>query len=92
MNTEPMLREDRGGKDGCGLDLELVLQSDRGKFRMGRKKPSRKKQEVVVPIRTRETLGHPEPLVLNGGNGWRYNIKTFVQVGDKVRIPKHSKE
>lgn len=43
MNTQPMLGEDRGGKDGCGLDLELVLQSDREKFSMGRKKPSRKK-------------------------------------------------
>lgn len=47
---------------------------------------------MVLPIRTRETLGHPELLVLSGGNCERYNIKTFVQGGDKVRIPKHSKE
>lgn len=43
MDTVLMWGESSRGKKIEGWILELVLQSGRGKFRLGRKKPSRKK-------------------------------------------------
>lgn len=45
MDTVLMWGESSRGKKIEGWILELVLQSGRGKFRLGRKKPSRKKTE-----------------------------------------------